>query len=190
MVQKGGIKMKKRTEKTLKIIICADALCIALAAVFAAMSALTLYVTFLTTAYHFTMRLIVGEAVTLICKNREFNVNSPIFRIHRFEKRLYEILRVKKWKKYAITAKPEQFDIRKNTPEEILSSVFQAELGHLIMAVLSFVPLILIIPYGAPVVFAVTSVFGCLLDLVFVMIQRYNTPRVIKFMEKRSANAY
>lgn len=189
MVQKGGIKMKKRTEKTLKIIICADALCIALAAIFAAMSALALYVTFLTTAYHFTMRLIVGETVTLICKNREFNVNSPIFRIHKFEKRLYEILRVKKWKKYAITAKPEQFGIRKNTPEEILNSVLQAELGHLIMAVLSFIPLLLIIPYGAPVVFAVTSVFGCLLDLVFVMIQRYNTPRVIRFMEKRSANA-
>ena len=51
---------------------------------------------------------------------------------------------------------------------------------------LSFVPLVLIIPYGVPAVFILTSVFACLIDLQFVMIQRYNRPRVIRLMEMKT----
>ena len=49
---------------------------------------LSAYVTFLTISYHFFMRLIVGEVVSVIYRNREFNLNSAGFRIHRFEKNL------------------------------------------------------------------------------------------------------
>ena len=89
---------------------------------------LSAYVTFLTISYHFSMRLIVGEVVSVIYRNREFNLNSAGFRIHRFEKDLYRILNVKKWKVHMITAKPEQFDLRENSMDELLHNVGQAEL--------------------------------------------------------------
>ena len=145
---------------------------------------LTLYVTFLTISYHFIMRLIVGELISVRYRNRRFNLNSAGFRMYKFEPELYKRLKVKRWKKNIITAKPEQFDICKNSMEGLLHNIAQAELVHRIIMVLSFVPLLFIIPYGAPITFITTSIFSCLIDLQFVIIQRYNRPRVIKLMEK------
>lgn len=52
---------------------------------------------------------------------------------------------------------------------------------HRIIMVLSFVPLLFIIPFGEPAVFAITSVAACLIDCTFVIIQRYNRPRVLRY---------
>ena len=150
---------------------------------------LSAYVTFLTISYHFFMRLIVGEVVSVIYRNREFNLNSAGFRIHRFEKDLYRILNVKKWKVHMITAKPEQFDLRENSMDELLHNVAQAELVHRIIIVLSFVPLLLIIPYGVPMVFIVTSIAAALIDMQFVIIQRYNRPRVMKLLKMKTLDS-
>ena len=145
-----------------------------------------LYITFLTIFYHFAMRLFVGETVTVIYKNREFNIDSFGFKIRSFEPRLYKFLKVKKWKIKVITAKPEQFDLTKVSKEELLHNMLQAELVHRIIMVLSFLPLLLIIPYGCPSVFILTSVFACLIDLIFVIIQRYNRPRIIRLIARTS----
>lgn len=145
---------------------------------------LSVYVTFLTTFYHFAMRLIVGETVTVIYKNRDFDMNSFGFRIRNYEHKLYKMLHVKKWKSKVITAKPEQFDLRKVSPEEILHNMLQAELVHRCIMVLSFLPLLLIIPYGVPLVFISTSIVACLIDSVFVIIQRYNRPRILKILKR------
>lgn len=184
--------MKKKFSKTMAIMVFADILMIIITVLSGLLSRkynqvwmLTLYVTFLTISYHFVMRLMVGEIVTVRYKNRKFNLNSAGFRVHKFEAKLYKRLNVKKRKKNIITAKPEQFDISKNNMEDLLHNIAQAELVHRIIMVLSFVPLALIIPYGAPMVFITTSIFSCLIDLQFVMIQRYNRPRVIKLMEKQ-----
>ncbi len=93
------------------------------------------------------------------------------------------MLNVKKWKSKAITAKPEQFDLRKVTPKELLHNTLQAELVHRYIMALSFLPLFLIIPYGVPAVFILTSAAACLLDCVFVIIQRYNRPRIIRILK-------
>lgn len=146
------------------------------------------YITLFTVFYHFTMRLIVGETVTLIYKKREFNQESVGFKLHAFEKKLYNKIGVKQWKKHAITAKPEQFDMKSLSPQELLHNVMQAELVHRLIFVLSYVPLLFIIPFGAPVVFVATSVVASCIDLKYVIIQRYNRPRVIRMlnmMEKR-----
>lgn len=145
---------------------------------------LSVYVTLLTTFYHFAMRLVVGETVTAIYKNRELNSNSFGFRIRGYEQRLYELLHVKRWKTKVITAKPEQFDLRKIGPKAVLHNMLQAELVHRIIMVLSFLPLLLILPYGVPGVFISTSVVACLFDGVFVIIQRYNRPRIMKLLKR------
>lgn len=141
------------------------------------------YITFLTTSYHFVMRIAVGEIVTVIYSNRKFDLTSVGFRQLKFEPKLYKALRVKKWKKFSITAKPNQFDLEQNSAESLLHNMAMAELAHRIIMVLSFVPLILIIPYGTPAVFIITSVCACLIDLKYVIIQRYNRPRVLKLIK-------
>lgn len=79
--------------------------------------------------------------------------------------------------------KTKQFDLEQNSAESLLHNIAMAELGHRIIMVLSFVPLILIIPYGTPAVFIITSVCACLIDLKYVIIQRYNRPRVLKLIK-------
>lgn len=182
--------MSGKTSRNMAIMICVNILMVAVTVLFAILCRkygqewmLTLYVTFLTISYHFIMRMTVGELITIRYRNRKFNLNSAGFRMYQFEPELYKRLKVKKWKKNIITAKPEQFDISKNGMEGMLHNIAQAELVHRIIMVLSFVPLVLIIPYGAPIIFIMTSIFSCLIDLQLVIVQRYNRPRVIKLME-------
>ncbi len=66
----------------------------------------------------------------------------------------------------------------------MLHNMLQAELVHRIIMVLSFLPLLLIIPYGVPGIFIATSAAACLLDLIFVMIQRYNRPRIVRLLKR------
>ena len=142
-----------------------------------------LYITGMVTSYQFGMRLLVGEWITLRYRNREFILESVWLRLYDFESGLYRILRVKKWKDKLITAKPEQFDLKKCSSKEVLHNVVQAEVVHRIIMPLSFVPILLIIPYGAAKVFIITSIISCLIEVPFVIIQRYNRPRVIKWIK-------
>lgn len=148
---------------------------------------LSVYVTLLTVTYHFVMRVVVGQAVTVRYRHRKFDLDSPGFRLHKLEPRLYEILQVRKWKGRLITARPEQFDVRHLSAEALLHNMAQAELVHRIIMPLSFVPLLLIIPYGTAPVFVITSIAACLIDLAFVIIQRYNRPRVMGYLRRRAA---
>lgn len=181
-----------KTSKLLVLMICIAIGFLAIAFLFKAIANskgqpwMALYITFLTISYHFIMRLAVGELVTIIYKNRDFNGNSFGFKIRPFETKLYKSLKVKKWKANALTAKPEQFDLRSNSFKDILHNVMQAELVHRIIMVLSFLPLLLIISYGAPAVFIVTSIFACFIDSKFVIIQRFNRPRIQKVMERKA----
>lgn len=150
---------------------------------------LILFITFLTISYHFLMRVIVGETVTKIYEKRDFRYDSFWWKSHDFEQKIYRILCVKKWKLHMITAKPEQFDIRKRTVEELLHNMVQAELVHEINMVLSFLPIVLIYWFGAATVFIITSICACLMDYIFVIMQRYNRPRVMKLLRKRRKKA-
>ena len=55
----------------------------------------TLAITFGTTAYHFTMRLIVGHSVDFILNNK-VNYNRRWFKVSKFEMKIYNKLMVKK----------------------------------------------------------------------------------------------
>lgn len=139
-------------------------------------------ITMLTIFYHFAMRLTVGETITVLFRSREFPQNRMGFSMLGFEVDLYRKWHVQRWKKQALTAKPELFDLKKVSPEELLHNMMQAELVHRIIMILSFVPLFFIIPFGTPVVFIITSVLACLIDFRYVIIQRYNRPRAIRYI--------
>lgn len=182
--------MRAKTLRNLAMMICFDIILVIVTIIFSILYyrfgrdwMLSVAVTFLTISYHFIMRLVVGQSVTVRYRNREFNMNSFGFRLHKFEPELYRQLKVKRWKSSMITARPEQFDLKDNDLKSLLHNILQAELVHRIIMVLSFVPILFIIPFGAPVVFIITSVLASFVDLQFVIIQRYNRPRVVRMIE-------
>lgn len=135
------------------------------------------------TDYHFLMRLAVGFAYNSALHNR-VDYTLWWFRSRSFEPKLYRVLRVKKWKKFAPTFIPEFFDMEKHSPEEILGAMCQSELVHMTIIPLSFLPITLVPLFGAAGVFWITSVLSAVMDLVFVVIQRYNRPRLIRLLQR------
>ena len=135
------------------------------------------------TLYHFAMRLAVGTVVNLIMKNKA-NYKSVWFREKRFEKKLYKLLRVRAWKKHIPTYSPDTFDTNKKTLKEIVGATCQAEIVHEVIMVLSLLP-IAAIPFlgGAAAIFT-TSFLSMLIDAVFVILQRYNRPMLVRVMER------
>ena len=139
-------------------------------------------ISILVTLYHFIYRIIVGETISKIDSDKKIDFNSFLLHEFKFEKNLYEILKVKEWKDSMITAKPCKFDFYNRTPMEILRSMLIAEKVHIVCFFLSYLPLLLIIPFGNPLAFILTSFLASLIDLAYVIIQRYNIPRVVKII--------
>ena len=135
------------------------------------------------TLYHFAMRLTVGAIVNLIMKNKA-NYKNVWFREKRFEKKFYNLLRVRKWRKHIPTYNPDTFDTSQKTVKEIAGATCQAEIVHEVIIPLSLLP-IAIIPFvgGAAAIFT-TSFLSILIDSVFVILQRYNRPKLIRVMER------
>lgn len=144
----------------------------------------TLSITFGVTSYHFIMRLITGVGLDLILKNN-IDGNGKWFREKPVENKIYKLLKVKKWKKHMPTYNKEYFDIKKHTAEEIIAASCQAEIIHEIIIVLSFLPISLCLWFDPDAVFIITSVLAAVFDSFFVIMQRYNRPRLIKIIKRR-----
>lgn len=147
---------------------------------------LSLSITLGTTAYHFIMRLLVGLAFNSTMKNQA-DCTKAWYQPLRWEKGLYKALRVKRWKEVMPTFSPELFSTRQHSLSELAQAMCQAELVHEVCAVLSFLPVVSAHWFGALPVFLLTSLGGALLDLMFVMIQRYNRPKVLRLMQRQGA---
>ena len=145
---------------------------------------LTLAITAFTICYHFAMRLLVGALVSMTIVKR-LNVHSGWFEPKMFEAPLYRKLRVKQWKDKMPTYAPGNFSLKDNSLEQIVYHMCEAEVVHEIIVVLSFVPLLFAIPWGSFPVFLSTSAVSALVDLAFVVIQRYNRPRLVRLLEKK-----
>ncbi|MCI8400835.1 MAG: hypothetical protein HFI38_01865 [Lachnospiraceae bacterium] len=140
-----------------------------------------LAITFGTITYHLGMRLLVGLLYNIGMKNRA-DPTKKWYQIHSWESRLYQFLRVKKWKAKMPTYNPDTFSNKKHTWDEIAQAMCQSELVHETNMVLSFVPLMASVRFGAFSVFLITSVCSAVFDLIFVIIQRYNRSRVVKMV--------
>lgn len=147
--------------------------------------ALTLTITFATTAYHFIMRLAVGTVIDKIMRNRA-DYTKKRYQLHPIEQRFYEIIKVRRWKNNMPTYQPDLFSPKLHTWHEIAQAMCQAEVVHETIVVLSFLPIFASIFFGALPVFAVTSVCAALYDSLFIIMQRYNRPRVVKLAIRQS----
>jgi len=143
----------------------------------------TLAITFGTISYHFVMRLVVGGVIDLLLNNH-VNYHARWFQITKAEQKLYQKIKVKKWKSKMPTYDPSCFDNRIHSWDEIAQAMCQAELVHEVIVILSFVPILASIPFGALEVFVITSILAAGFDTMFVMMQRYNRPRIVKLISR------
>lgn len=147
---------------------------------------LSLAITFAVIVCHFAVRLLVGHLYNKFMNNQA-DIFKSGYQTRQWENKLYRILKVKKWKDKMPTYNAELFSPKHHTYEEIAMAMCQSEMVHKTNAVLSLVPILATIWFGSFWVFLITSVCAALFDMVFVVIQRYNRPRIIKIVLKQQA---
>ena len=137
-------------------------------------------ITTFTIMYHLWMRIIMGNITRLF----RISYKSWWFREKGFEKKLYQILRVKKWKGSALTYNPGSYDLKSRTLTEIADTTAKSETDHWVNILISASTLILGLVWGMLWIFAVTAFAAALFDSQFIIIQRYNRPRLVKLIER------
>lgn len=142
-------------------------------------------VTAFTIMYHLWMRIIMGN-VSKLCKVR---YNQWWFREKPFEKKLYNFLRVRKWKGKALTYNPELYNVKERTLRQIADTTAKSELDHLINILISLSTLLFALLWGELWIFLITAVLAILFDLQFVLIQRYNRPRLARMVDRERRKA-
>jgi hypothetical protein len=135
-----------------------------------------------TTVYHFLMRLCTGLICNKAMKNRA-DLRKSRYRCRSWEGPIYEKLKVKRWKRRMPTYEDDFFDPGKHSWIEIAQASCQAETVHEVIILLSFVPVIFSIWVGEITVFMITSVLAAGIDMIFVIIQRYNRARIMKIIK-------
>ena len=140
-------------------------------------------ITAFTIMYHFWVRIIMGNVSKLFKKH--INYKQWWFKERKFEKKLYKILKVKNWKDKALTYNPESFSLKEHTLEEIANTMAKSEVDHWINEAISVSTIFFAIPWGQPWIFAITAFAAMIFDSQFIIIQRYNRPRVIKAIERK-----
>ena len=171
--------MKRISVITLLLAIC----CFVLYRIADCRFLLPFIITFATTAYHFIIRLMVGVVIDSIMHNKA-NYHKRWYHVSEFEMKLYQKMKVKKWKNKMPTYNADTFDISKHSWDEIIQATCQSELVHEINIVFSFLPIIATIWFDSFLAFLITSALGAGFDLMFVMMQRFNRTRILKIKQK------
>ncbi len=135
-----------------------------------------------TIMYHLWMRIIMGNVTKLL----NLTYTGWWFREKGFEKNLYKTLRVKKWKKSALTYNPELYDVKERTLTQIADATAKAETDHWVNVLISFSTLLFALIWGHLWLLLISAVAAALFDSQFIVIQRYNRPRLQKLIEKES----
>lgn len=147
-----------------------------------------LTITFATILYHFAVRIAVGAAVDRITADG-VDYRSRWFRQSSAEQSIYRLLNVRRWKLKLPTYTPEKFSLKDNSPEQVVCNICAAEIIHEINILASAVPVVLsiVVPFlrDTLLVFVLTSSAAALFDLLFVIIQRFNRPRMMKLIRHR-----
>lgn len=140
-------------------------------------------ITAFTIMYHLWVRIIMGNVVKLFKKNIKYT--NWWFKERNFEKRLYKILRVKKWKGKALTYNPELFSLKDYSLEEIANTMSKVEIDHWVNEIISLSTLLFGVIWGNFWIFLITAIIAMLFDAQFIAIQRYNRPRIAKILKRK-----
>ena len=137
-------------------------------------------ITAFTIMYHFWVRIIMGNVSKLFKKHIHYK--QWLFKEKKFEKGLYKFLRVKKWKGKALTYNPESFSLKNHSLDEIANTMAKSEVDHWINEVIALSTLLFSIIWGEFWIFFITAIIAMIFDSQFIIIQRYNRPRILKVL--------
>lgn len=139
-------------------------------------------VTAFTIVYQLGLRLEFGVITTKF--KEKLSTKQFLFKERKFEQKLYKILKVKKWKSKALTYDPDAFNLKKNTKEQVLQTMLKSELDHWINELISLSTLLFALIWGEFAIFLVTCVLAMLFDAQFILIQRFNRPRIERLINR------
>lgn len=146
-------------------------------------------ITFTTFFFHFFIRIFFGVLTSFLKPNPE----SKWFRERKFEKKFFLLLRVKKWKGKILTYDSRLFDPSLD-PDTLLGNSMRACLCHELIIPFSYIPLFftfLTNSFFFFFLFLGTSFLASFIDLVSIIVQRYNIPRIKRIRErKRKASCF
>ena len=81
---------------------------------------------------------------------------------------------------------PSQFSLKIHSIQDVINNMCHAELVHELIMLFSILSILFTIPFGALPVFLITAICATLFDSMFVMIQRYNRPRLVRIYERQN----
>ncbi len=137
-------------------------------------------VVFFTAVYHLWLRLIMGNLTKL------FNIKYTMwcFKERAFKKSIYKFFHVKTWKNNVPTYNPELFSLKDYSLYDIANTMCKVETDHIVNIFISLSTLLFSILWGQLWIFALVAILAILFDSQFIMIQRYNRPRVIRILKR------
>ncbi len=122
-------------------------------------------------------------------KTKFYNANNYPFKVYKFERNFYEKMGVRKWKDLL----PNKMGMRKDHLEDkndtnylnmfIIESC-RAEFMHLVSALFSILPIILI-PFKYFGIIMPVAIVNIILQILPVIVQRYNRPKIM-IVQKRA----
>lgn len=130
--------------------------------------------------YHFGLRILFGE----ITKRFNFDYNNRFFLQKPFEKKIFRILKVRKWKDKVLTFDPEAYDFKNRTLDELATTMCKSETDHWINEIISVLSVFFALLWGCFPVFLIQMIVAMLFDLQFIFVQRYNRPIVLRLMNR------
>ena len=137
-----------------------------------------------TIMYHFWVRIILGNVSKLFKK--KINYKQKWFQELKFEKSLYKLLHVKEWKDKAFTYNPRDFSLKDRALEDILNTTAKSEVDHWINEAISVSTMFFGLIWGKPWLFIISAICAMIFDSQFIIIQRYNRPRLAKVVQREN----
>lgn len=138
-------------------------------------------VTCFTIMYHLWLRIIMGNVSKLL----KIEYNMWWFKERDIDKKLCSFFKVRKWKDKALTYNPELFSLKDYSLKDIANTMCKAEADHLINVAISISTLLFALIWGQLWIFALTALLAIAFDMQFVLIQRYNRPRVVRLIKRQ-----
>ncbi len=134
-----------------------------------------------TIMYHLWVRIIMGNVSKLF----SVNYKQRWFKERSFEKKLYKILKVRKWKEKVLTYNPDHFSTKLHTYEEIANTMAKSEVDHWINEIIALSTVLFSLVWGQFWIFLITALAAMIFDAQFIIVQRYNRPIVLRVAKKK-----
>jgi hypothetical protein len=140
------------------------------------------------TAIHFILMFITAPILFALFRMK-YNYLHRWFAPKRFEEKLYQILKVKKWKNKIPTYDNAAYSLTKQNIPKAIQMTCHAEIVHEVISVLSYLPILLGLVIPKVGLFIVLSFVFSVIHLLFSIVQRYNRPRLVGLYERTKSRS-